>query len=66
MFDRIFGDCALIFVGFMEEMRFVKGSLTDISKSVVQYRKFLQIFLDRVVRATSTWYFKKRASSGYI
>ena len=44
MFDRIFGDCALVFVGFVEEMHFVKGSSTDISKSFVHCGKLLPIF----------------------
>ena len=56
MFDRIFGDYALIFVGFMEERRFVKRSLTDILKSFVHYRKCLWIFFNRLVRTISSHY----------
>lgn len=57
MFDGIFGDCALIFAGFMEEMCFGKGSLADISESFVHYRKLLWFFLtdSYVQHLTSTW-----------
>lgn len=40
----VLGGHALIFVGFIEETRFAKGSLTDISKSFVHGRKLLQNF----------------------
>lgn len=66
MFDRIFGDCALIFVGFMEEMRFVKGSLTLQSLLYIAENPYRLFFLTEmcVQHLTGTW--KKGPAQLYL